>query len=1157
MNIKDNLAKNRKKSKKKQKICTESIENEQQQQNIIIDDSIEYASSNKNINSCLENKIDNLLEIIKKTMLSVKKYKLMYIINVKDYNECIQALENIFTTLLDMVFPIKNKQKYDSEQYIIKLQEINAEISTIFRLYGTENVTDMLNVCFGTDYISKNIIDTLHKKKFDIMNKYIHPISYKVLKWKDSKPTSKNKNSILQKNRIIEDFMILSSADNLECFDLARTSKGFLPKVYGIKFCVHCPDEKKTLIISGITDDIIISCLNYDYIIGKLLNLKEHVPDANEYKDDMFERYINSLTLKELLVYDNDKLYEKFLGYRTQTLLMRQKPISEVTKNFIGAELYTQRTTLIQLLLMGNCHEYQYLAYLLYDLLSNDVDGNIDSSDQIILFDSLPLNIKKYFYDAMNQTKTYTNTLLNYDTAKIPLEQRICLLQVNDSVKEKAMIKLKEVKAKSEDSGIKARQYLDALLRIPFGIYREEPILKITRNIHAIFKSTVQKIQTSTHKITQFPIQLEYSNIEITKYTTLLTTTYYTQFATMLKYKLIACLTECKRNTLVDNITQINSIIKKHNIPHHKLLHSGKKREYMTQHIANFIDNIFSKMETIEVNINTDMLSSGENSTHINKKRVYLDTIICLTAKYNILIPNDNPIQQIIDLKNTILTSQLQMQKYIANVSSVLDDAVHGHPKVKRQIERIIGQWMTGEQTGYCFGFEGPPGVGKTSLAKQGIAKCLTDGEGNSRPFAFIAVGGSSNGSTIDGHNYTYVGSTWGKIVDILMDKQCMNPIIFIDELDKISKTENGREIIGILTHLIDSAQNDSFQDKYFSGVDLNLSKALFIFSYNDVTAIDSVLLDRIHRIKFEHLSIENKLVITNKYLLPEIYKNMGVEKSIRLPDEVIVHIIEKYTCEAGVRKLKQILFEIIGEINLHFLKNNNNNNHNNNNISHPIELTIDDIDKKYLPDRKEYKPKVVHTSNSVGLITGLWANSMGQGGILPIEVSLYPCASFLNLKLTGMQGDVMKESMTVAKTLAWSLMTSANMDKLHRKMTRTKHQGIHIHVPEGATPKDGPSAGVAITTAIYSLFTGKKIRSDIAITGEICLQGKITAIGGLNLKILGGIRAGVKEFVFPKENMDDYEEFIKNEHNKNLSKNIKFTPLETIREVFNIVFEQ
>tara|TARA_Y100000389_G_scaffold197482_1_gene232164 strand:+ start:6 stop:1583 length:1578 start_codon:yes stop_codon:yes gene_type:complete len=524
--------------------------------------------------------------------------------------------------------------------------------------------------------------------------------------------------------------------------------------------------------------------------------------------------------------------------------------------------------------------------------------------------------------------------------------------------------------------------------------------------------------------------------------------------------------------------------------------------------------------------------------------------------KYTNLITNDYPLQLIIDIKQHTQTYQLQIQKYMHDVSSVLEDAVHGHKKVKRQIERIIGQWITGEQSGYCFGFEGPPGVGKTSLAKHGIAKCLTEADGNYRPFAFIAIGGSSNGSTIDGHNYTYVGSTWGKIVDILIDTKCMNPIIFIDELDKISKTENGREIIGILTHLIDSTQNDAFQDKYFSGVNLDLSKALFIFSYNDVSAIDSVLLDRIHRINFEHLSIQNKLVIAHKFLLPEMYKNMGIENAVAMSDNVIEHIIEKYTCEPGVRKLKQILFEIIGEININILNNDQDNNTNDNNLSFPINITIDDIDKKYLSEHKEYKPKVVHSKNAVGLITGLWANSMGQGGILPIEVSLYPCANFLNLKLTGMQGDVMKESMTVAKTLAWSLMKTSMMDPLQKKMTKTKYQGIHVHVPEGATPKDGPSAGTAITTAIYSLFTKKKIRSDIAITGEICLQGKITAIGGLHLKILGGIRAGVKEFIFPKENMDDYEEFMKKQHHRDIAKDITFTPLETIQEVFTIVFE-
>ena len=137
----------------------------------------------------------------------------------------------------------------------------------------------------------------------------------------------------------------------------------------------------------------------------------------------------------------------------------------------------------------------------------------------------------------------------------------------------------------------------------------------------------------------------------------------------------------------------------------------------------------------------------------------------------------------------------------------------------------------------------GAPGIGKTSLARKGLAYCLKDADGTTRPFSFIALGGSSNGSTLSGHNYTYVGSTWGRIVDILMENKCMNPIIFIDELDKVSKTENGKEIIGILTHLIDPTQNESFQDKYFSGIDIDMSKALFIFSYNDVSVIDKILI--------------------------------------------------------------------------------------------------------------------------------------------------------------------------------------------------------------------------------------------------------------------------------------------------------------------------
>jgi endopeptidase La len=483
------------------------------------------------------------------------------------------------------------------------------------------------------------------------------------------------------------------------------------------------------------------------------------------------------------------------------------------------------------------------------------------------------------------------------------------------------------------------------------------------------------------------------------------------------------------------------------------------------------------------------------------------------------------------------------------NVSTTLNIAVHGHEKAKRQVERIIGQWVNGEKTGYCFGFEGPPGVGKTSLAKKGIAECLIDNDSISRPFSFIAIGGSSNGSTLEGHNYTYVGSTWGKIVDILIEKKCMNPIIFIDELDKVSRTEHGKEIIGVLTHLIDQTQNDLFQDKYFNGIDLDLSKALFIFSYNDPSLIDKILLDRIHRVKFNHLTIDDKLTITRNYILPEIYSKMGLKDVLSFTDDVIENIIEKYTNESGVRKLKEILFEIIGEINLSILKDNID-------YDIPLNITIDDISNKYLKDRQELLIKKIFESPSIGIINGLWANSLGNGGILHIEVCLFPTNNFLELKLTGMQGDVMKESMNVAKTLAWSLLEKENMKSIIKDFDSTKLQGLHIHCPEGATPKDGPSAGAAITTAIYSLMVNKKIKNDFAITGEICLQGKVTAIGGLDLKILGGIKAGVKHFIYPCENSKDFNDFYDRYKNKSILNDIKFYSVNTIQDVFSLILE-
>ncbi len=405
---------------------------------------------------------------------------------------------------------------------------------------------------------------------------------------------------------------------------------------------------------------------------------------------------------------------------------------------------------------------------------------------------------------------------------------------------------------------------------------------------------------------------------------------------------------------------------------------------------------------------------------------------------------------------------------------------------------------------------------------------------------------------TLEGHNYTYVNSTWGKIVDVLMESKCMNPIIYIDELDKVSKTEQGREIIGILTHLIDTTQNDEFQDRYFSGIPFDLSKALFIFSYNDPEQIDRVLLDRIHRIRFDNLSWSDKIVIVNKFIMPELNQKMGFENTIKLYDDVIKYIIETYTMEPGVRKLKELLFDLYGEINLQLL----NFTKENISIELPVVIKIEDLGTTYFKKQRKVSDLKIHKEPMTGTINGMWANALGKGGIIPIESRFYPANSFFELKLTGMQGDVMKESMTVAKTLAWSLTPPERQKELIKKFEETKNQGLHIHCPEGAVSKDGPSAGGAITLSIYSLLNNKNINNVVSMTGETNLRGRITAIGGLDTKILGSMRAGVRKILYPKENQEDFDEFLEKYKDLINLEEMSFHSVDTIQEAMNLVFD-
>ena len=805
-----------------------------------------------------------------------------------------------------------------------------------------------------------------------------------------------------------------------------------------------------------------------------------------------------------------------FIGYNTYIKQLNNKAISKITREFMGLDLYEKRMLLLKLLIHKDNFELQFLAYLLYDLLSLD-DKSGESPEQIAILESFPNVIKNSFKGAMKQTIEYTNKLNNGDVQNnLPYEQRICLMKTKDYVKEKAINKLKELKAKSEDSGSKARQYLDGLLRIPFGIYRQEPILELMKTNNDVFLSYANSNKANL----DIELKNKYNSMEVIRYT-------------KNKVKTLELLhnVECyeKAINVIDNIKRKDDFIKLGELIN----------EYSEKYALDKLTlNKYSNKNELKDAIKMYILNNNKEYGFI-KDIVDNQKIVNVTYKY------DKP-QELAKIN----TNYNKVQKYLDGVGDILDKSVHGHKNAKKQIERIIGQWVNGEQTGYCFGFEGPPGVGKTSIAKHGLSKCLTDDNGEARPFAFIAIGGSSNGSTLDGHNYTYVGSMWGKIVDILMETKCMNPIIFIDEIDKVSRTETGREIIGILTHLVDPTQNDEFQDKYFTGIDLDLSKALFVFSYNDVSLMDRILLDRIHRIKFDHLSLDDKVTICQEYMLPEIYEKMGQQGNIVIPKNVIEFAIEEFTCEAGVRKMKELMFEIVGEINLEFLKSECEH-------EFPYELTIEDLKEKYLKNRETIKPKKIHNESIVGIINGLWANALGRGGIIPIETNFVIAGSLLDLKLTGMQGDVMKESMSVAKTLAWKLTPDEMKEKLIERFEKTKTQGVHIHCPDGATPKDGPSAGTAITVTLYSLLNNRKIKNTLAITGEMSLQGKVTAIGGLDLKILGGIQAGVKTFLFPQENEKDFKKFMEKNEKNPVIEGIEFHAIETIEEALQYALEE
>lgn len=489
---------------------------------------------------------------------------------------------------------------------------------------------------------------------------------------------------------------------------------------------------------------------------------------------------------------------------------------------------------------------------------------------------------------------------------------------------------------------------------------------------------------------------------------------------------------------------------------------------------------------------------------------------------------------------NSKLNSE-QVKTFLDKTKQCMDESVYGHNDAKQKILQFVAQNITNPKSkGLVLGIEGPMGNGKTTLIENGFAKAL------GRPFATIPLGGIQDGSFLEGHGYTYEGSRWGEIMNVLINTGCMNPIIYMDELDKVSQTHKGEEINNLLIHLTDPSQNCHFKDKYFTDINIDLSQVIFIFSYNDRDSINPILMDRITHLETRGFRAPEKLIICRQYLLKNILKDVGIKQSdIKFPDDIIEWIIHNYTNEGGVRQLKKICYQIVREINLRQLTDKKYN--------YPFIIKKKNLEMDILEKSVKHKYDKIHESPVVGKINGLYATCNDTGGLIQIEASFIPSDSEFKLQLTGNQGKVMQESMHVANTLAWNLIKDDIKLKLKEDWKESGRKGIHVHCPEGGVPKDGPSAGAAITTVMYSLLMGKKIRNKIAITGEIDLSGKIMAIGGLESKIFGAKNAGCERVICPKENEDTLKKILK-EHPQIQTENFQIKMVSSIQEVLNIM---
>ncbi|MBQ8320451.1 MAG: endopeptidase La [Clostridia bacterium] len=469
-------------------------------------------------------------------------------------------------------------------------------------------------------------------------------------------------------------------------------------------------------------------------------------------------------------------------------------------------------------------------------------------------------------------------------------------------------------------------------------------------------------------------------------------------------------------------------------------------------------------------------------------------------------------------------TEETQDTERLSDCVDILNEDHYGLEKIKERITEYLAVLkLTKSMNAPILCLVGPPGVGKTSIARS-VARAL------GRKFVRMSLGGVKDEAEIRGHRKTYIGAMPGRILYAMKNAGSVNPVFLLDEIDKVSSDMRGDPASALL-EVLDPEQNRAFRDRFLE-VPYDLSKVLFITTANTLDTIPGPLRDRMEIINLSGYTPEEKSEIAMRYLVPKQLKENGIsEKIAEFTPEGINAVIEGYTMEAGVRSLERTVGTLARKIAVKYADNKR---------MRKVKITKKKVEELLGPPRRSDEEK--GREDEVGAVCGLAWTAFG-GTTLTVEATATKGKG--EIRLTGKLGDVMKESALAAITYIHS-----HAEKFGVKEEAFENTDIHVHVPEGATPKDGPSAGITIATAILSVLTGKKVRADVAMTGEITLRGKVLPIGGLKEKSLAASRAGIKTVIIPKANTRDLKDVP-----DTVKKQLTFYPVESAEEVFKKVF--